>query len=103
MASYQTGEPLIVLPEMWGRTAVLDDDGDANMHTPGNVMLFGFNFTPHGRPHAPTFDTPQNRNVRLQLKLNASAGHAITVIIYAECENVMDIDNDNAVLYKDDS
>ena len=46
--------------------------------------LFAFNFTPDSRPDGPTFHPPQSGNVRLQFKLNASAGHAITVLIYAE-------------------
>ncbi|XP_015772264.1 PREDICTED: uncharacterized protein F54H12.2-like [Acropora digitifera] len=32
----------------------------------GNVTLFAFNFTPDGRPEAPTFHPPQSGNVRLQ-------------------------------------
>ena len=94
MASYQTGEAPIVLPEMWGQSSILDDDVG---QTTGNVTLFAFNFTPDA------FHPPQSGNVRLQFKLNASAGHAITVLIYAEFENVMEIDNNNGVLYNDDS
>lgn len=45
----------------------------------------------------------QSGNVRLQFKLNGSAGHAITVLIFAEFDIVMEIDNDNGVLYNDDS
>ena len=67
------------------------------------MTLFAFNFTPDGRPDAPTFHPPQSGNVRLQFKLNGSAGHAIMVLIYAEFENVMEIDNNNGVLYNDDS
>ena len=93
----------MILPEMWGQTVRLDDDADAVVNAPGNVTLFAFNFTPDGRPTAPTFHPPQSGNVRLQFKLNASAGHAITVLIYAEFENVMEIDNNNGVLYNDDS
>ncbi|XP_044168386.1 uncharacterized protein F54H12.2-like [Acropora millepora] len=103
MASYETGEAPMILPEMWGQTVRLDDDADAVVNASGNVTLFAFNFTPDGRPTAPTFHPPQSRNVRLQFKLNASAGHAITVLIYAEFENVMEIDNNNGVLYNDDS
>ena len=103
MASYQTGEAPIVLPEMWGQSSILDHDGTDVVQTTGNVTLFAFNFTPDGRPDAPTFHPPQSGNVRLQFKLNASAGHAITVLIYAEFENVMEIDNNNGVLYNDDS
>ena len=103
MASYQTGEAPMILPEMWGQTVRLDDDADAVVNASRNVTLFAFNFTPDGRPAAPTFHPPQSRNVRLQFKLNASAGHAITVLIYAEFENVMEIDNNNGVLYNDDS
>ncbi|XP_044166768.1 uncharacterized protein F54H12.2-like [Acropora millepora] len=95
MASYQTGEAPMILPEMWGQTVRLDDDADAVVNASGNVTLFAFNFTPDGRPAAPTFHPPQSGNVRLQFKLNASAGHAITVLIYAEFENVMEIDNNN--------
>ena len=83
MASYQTGEASMILPEMWGQTVRLDDDADAVVNASGNVTLFAFNFTPDGRPTAPTFHPPQSGNVRLQFKLNASAGHAITVLIYA--------------------
>ena len=103
MASYQTGEAPIILPEMWGQTVRLNHDASAVVNASGNVTLFAFNFTPDGRPDAPTFHPPQSGNVRLQFKLNGSAGHAITVLIYAEFENVMEIDNNNGVLYNDDS
>ena len=93
----------MVLPEMWGQSTVLDHDGAGLVTASGNVTLFAFNFTPDGRPAAPTFHPPQSGNVRLQFKLNASVGHAITVLIYAEFENVMEIDNNNGVLYNDDS
>ena len=82
---------------MWGQTVRLDDDTDAIVNASGNVTLFAFNFTPDGRPDAPTFHPPQSGTVRLQFKLNGSAGHAITVLIYAEFENVMQIDNNNGV------
>ena len=85
------------------RTFSMDDDADAVVNSSGNVTLFAFNFTLDGRPDAPTFHPPQSGNVHLQFKLNASAGHAITVLIYAEFENVMEIDNNNGVLYNDDS
>ena len=103
MASYQTGESPIVLPEMWGQSSILDHAGTGVVQTTGNVTMFAFNFTPDGRPAAPTFHPPQSGNVRLQFKLNASAGHAITVLIFAEFENVMEIDNNNGVLYHHDS
>ena len=103
MGSYQTGEAPLVLPEMWGQTVRLDDDADAVVNASGNVTLFAFNFTSDGGTDVPTFHPPQSGNVRLQLKLKASAGHAITVLIYAEFENVMEIDNNNGVLYNDDS
>ena len=103
MASYQTGEASMILPEMWGQTVRLNHDSSDVVNASGNVTLFVFNFTPDGRPDAPTFHPPQSGNVRLQFKLNASAGHAITVLIYAEFENVMEIDNNNGVLYNDDS
>ena len=103
MASYQTGEAPIVLPDMWGQTAKLNAAGDGINYAEGNVTLYAFNFTPDGRPDAPTFHPPQSGNVRLQFKLNASAGHAVTVMIYAEFDNVMEIDNNNGVLYNDGS
>ena len=102
MASYQTGEASMILPEMWGQSVRLNHDASAVVNASGNVMLFAFNFTPDGRPDAPTFHPPQSGNVRVQFKLNGSAGHAITVLIYAEFENVMEIDNNNGVLYNDD-
>ena len=98
-ASYQTGDAPIVLPEMWDQSNILDHDGTGVVQTTGNVTLFAFNFTPDGRPEATTFHPPQSGNVRLQFKSNASACHAITVMTYAEFENVMEIDNNNGVLY----
>ena len=82
MASYQAGEAPIVLPETWGQTVRLDDDADA-------VVNASFNFTPDGRPDAPIFHPTRSGNVRLQFTRNASVGNAITVMIYAECENVI--------------
>ena len=103
MALYQAGEASMILPEMWGQTVRLNHDSSDVVNASGNVTLFAFNFTPDGRPDAPTFHPHQSGNVRLQFKLNVSAGHAITVLIYAEFEIVMEIDNNNGVLYNDDS
>ena len=103
VASYKKGEAPIALPEMWGQTMRLNHDSSDVLNASGNVTLFAFNFTLDGRPNAPTFHPPQSGNVHLQFKLNISAGHAITVLIYAEFENVMEIDNKNGVLYNDNS
>ena len=62
MASYQTGEAPIVLPEMWGQTIRLNHDLSDVLNASGNVTLFAFNFTPDGRPDAPTFHPPQSGN-----------------------------------------
>jgi len=88
---------------MWGQTGKLDHDGDSITYASGNVTLFAFNFTPDSRPDAATFHPPQSGNLRLQFKLNASAGHAITVMMYAEFEYVMEMDDNNGGLYNDDS
>ena len=101
-AAYQKGEPTMVLPDMWGQIAYRLQG--ANIINPsGNTTLFAFNFTPDGLPDASSFHPPQSGNVRLQFRLNASPGHAVTVLIYAEFENVMEINDNNGVLYNDDS
>ena len=43
MASYQTGEAPIVLPEMWGQTIRLNHDLSDVLNASGNVTLFAFN------------------------------------------------------------
>ena len=85
MASYQTREPPIVLPDMWGQTPKMSAAGDGINRADGNVTLFAFIFTPDGRPDEMTFHPPQSWNVHLQLKL------------YTEFANVMEIDNNNSV------
>ena len=103
-SAFQKGEPSMVLPDMWGDlTAKLNNDSSALITPNGNVTLFAFNFTPDGLPDASNFHPPQSGNVRLQFRLNASPGHAVTVLIYAEFENVMEINDNNGVLYNDDS
>ena len=103
-AAYQRGEPSMLLPDMWGQNAPkVNHDNGPVIYPSGNVTLFTFNFTPDGLPDASTFHPPQSGNVRLQFKLNASPGHAVTVMLYAEFENVMEIDQNGGVLYNDDS
>ena len=103
-SAYQKGEPNMLLPDMWGDIAVKTNHDSSALVTPaGNVTLFAFNFTPDGLPDASSFHPPQSGNVRLQFRLNASPGHAVTVLIYAEFENVMEINDNNGVLYNDDS
>ena len=103
-AAYQKGEPSMVLPDMWGQLgAKLNHDSGSVIYPSGNLTLFAFNFTPDGLPDASSFHPPQSGNVRLQFRLNASPGHAVTVLIYAEFENVMEINDNNGVLYNDDS
>ena len=97
------GGSSILLPDTWGQKAKLGNDNASINQASGNVTLFAFNFTPDGLPNAPTFHPAQSGNVRLHFKLNASAGHAVTVLLYAEFENVMEINNNNSVLYNDDS
>ena len=100
-SAYQKGEPSMILPDMWGH---LTYKLNTNIINPqGNMTLFAFNFTPDGLPDASSFHPPQSGNVRLQFRLNASPGHAVTVLIYAEFENVMEINDNNGVLYNDDS
>ena len=108
MASYKTDKAPIMLPDMWGQTAVVQHGGSSGAingisQANGNVTLYAFNFTPDGLPDAQTFHPPQSGNVHLHFKLNASAGHAITILLYAEFENVMEIDNKNGVLYNNES
>ena len=103
-AAYQRGEPSVLLPDMWGQTAPkLNHHNGSVIYPSGNVTLFTFNFTPDGLPDASTFHPPQSGNVRLQFKLNASPGHAVTIMLYAKFENVMEIDQNGGVLYNDDS
>ena len=104
-SAFQKGEPSMILPDMWGdgyRARVISGTNTINS-TSGNVTLFAFNFTRDGLPDASSFHPPQSGNVRLQFRLNASPGHAVTVLIYAEFENVMEINDNNGVLYNDDS
>ena len=105
-SAFQKGEPSMVLPDMWGQVTKLGaqvSGADTLVEASGNMTLFAFNFTPDGLPDASSFHPPQSGNVRLQFRLNASPGHAVTVLIYAEFENVMEINDNNGVLYNDDS
>ena len=105
-SAFQKGEPSMVLLDMWGQVTKLGaqvSGADTLVEASGNMTLFAFNFTPDGLPDASNFHPPQSGNVRLQFRLNASPGHAVTVLIYAEFENVMEINDNNGVLYNDDS
>ena len=50
MASYKVGQAPLVLPDMWGQMAKLNNDGSAVAQPHGNVTLYAFNFTPDGLP-----------------------------------------------------
>ena len=78
MASYQTGEAPIVLPDMWGQTAKLNNTGGGINYASGNVTLYAFNFTPDGRPDTPSFHPSQSGNVRFTIQVECfsrTCGH----------------------------
>jgi hypothetical protein len=53
------------------------------------------------RPLSDSFTTPKYGNVKLELKFNPGTTESLTVVVYAEYQSVLYIDNTKSIYYKD--
>ena len=61
--------------------------------------LFMFDNVANGRADARTLNPKQSGDLQLVLEFGAALGTNITVLVYAEFENLLEIDSNGAVLY----
>ena len=64
-----------------------------------NCTLFMFDNVANGRADARTLKPKQSGDLQLVLEFGAAPGTNITVLVYAEFENLLEIDSNGAVLY----
>ena len=81
----EKGEACMVTPGMWGQGR--------------NCTLFLFDNTANGKADGTLMNPRQKGDVRLIFTLGADIGHAITVVIWGEFENVLSADPNGAILY----
>ena len=58
-----------------------------------------FNNVANGAADGALLNPRQNGDLRVVFRLGAPTGHVINVVLYAEFENVLEIDGNNAVMY----
>ena len=64
-----------------------------------NCTLFMFDNVANGRADARTLNPKQSGDLQLILEFGAAPNTNITVFVYAEFENMLEIDSNGAVLY----
>ena len=64
-----------------------------------NCTLFMFDNVANGRADARTLNPKQSGDLQLVLEFGAAPNTNITVLVYAEFENLLEIDSNGAVLY----
>ena len=79
--------------------------GHGNLVGPGDwghgkkANLFVFDLTANGLLDSPTLNPRQRGELRLVIDFGADPGANLTVVVYGEFENLMEIDRDRAVIY----
>lgn len=58
-----------------------------------------FDNVPSGNADGPLMNIQQEGGARLQFRLNAVLAHVVTIVIFGEFENVMEITKEGGVLY----
>ena len=80
--AWRKGEANMVEPDMWGGT--------------GCCTLFMFDNVPICAADGTLMNPRQDGDVRIRFKLGAAVNHVINVLLYAEFENVLEIDGNGA-------
>ena len=65
----------------------------------GCCTLFMFDNVPNGAADSTLMNPRQDGDLRIRFKLGAAVNHVINVLLYAEFENVLEIDGNGAVIY----
>ena len=84
-SAWKERRPNLVRPQEWGYGK--------------NCTLYVFDNVASGDADGKILNPQKEGNVRVQFHLNAGLGHVVTVVIYGEFENVMQITHDGGVLY----
>ena len=83
--TWRKAQPSMVTPEVWGGTSCR--------------TLFMFNNVANGAADGALLNPRQNGDLRVVFRLGAPIGHVINVVLYAEFENVLEVDGNNAVMH----
>ena len=83
--AWRKGQASMVEPEMWGGA--------------GCCTLFMFDNVPNGAADSTLMNPRQDGDLRIRFKLGATVNRVINVLLYAEFENVLEIDGNGAVIY----
>ena len=75
----------MVKPDEWGHDA--------------NCTLFAWNNVPSGNADSRQMNPKQAGDVKLEITFGANPGQHITVLVWAEYENILTIDGNGAVQY----
>ena len=75
----------MVEQEMWGGA--------------GCCTLFMFDNVANGAADSTLMNPRQDCDLRIRFNLGAAVNHVINVLLYAEFENVLEIDGNGAVIY----
>ena len=82
---WRKGKASMVELEMWGGA--------------GHCTLFMFDNVPNGAADSTLMNPRQDGDLQICFKLGAEVNHIINVLLYAEFENVLEIDGNGAVIY----
>jgi len=86
MGAYREDKDPMIQPEDWGEGK--------------NCTLFLFNNVPSGYPDDPKNRNPQQTgNVRYELTFGSATSNNITVIVWSEYENIIEINNQGGIKY----
>ena len=83
--AWRKGQASMVEPEMWAGA--------------GCCTLFMFDNVPNGAADSTLMNPRQDGDLRIRFKLGAAVNHVINVLLYAEFENVLEIDGNGAIIY----
>ena len=64
---------------------------------PNGYTLYIIQLCP-GEPDGMTFDLVQNGSVRLEMKFKTAVVETLTALVYAEYDNLLEIDRDRSVI-----
>ena len=92
--------PSMLLPEEWGTKKKVAVDGTPKDEVADhNCTLYMWNNVGSGKANSPMLHPRLSGDLRLQFLLGTPAPDPITVVVYAEFEDILNIDPNGAVIY----
>ena len=89
-----------MLPEEWGSKEKIAVNGTAKAEVADhNCTLYMWNNVGSGKPSSTMLHPKLSGDLRLQFLLGPPAPHPITVVVYGEFEDILNINSNGAVIY----